>query len=376
MKKSTIFVIFPFLALAVMLGLAAGVYMGIKIQMPVDGSSSSAMLQVSFESAWAQSSDAVISIVARQELQDVYLQLTPAGQLERRPGEVRVKEVGSGSGFIVAADGLAVTNRHVVENESLNYVAILADGSELSVEVLALDPFNDLALLQVDPGVLGVLPHLDFANSDELNVGQPVLAIGNALGEYSNTATSGIISALDRTIKTSSGMGRADNLIGLIQTDAAINSGNSGGPLLDLEGRVLGVNTAVSLKGDSIGFAIPSNAVQQVLDSYREHGAIVRPQLGVHYLAINSNIQKRFDLPVDYGVVLLNDERAGIPAVFPGGVAESADLRAGDIILSVNRKEIRSNHTLPNALQPYDLDDKVFLEVWREGEVFEVVVEL
>lgn len=330
---------------------------------------------VSFEETWNHSAEAVVSIVALKELQLFYDAFGQINSTKRAATSV-FTEVSSGTGFLIAPDGLAVTNRHVVEDEDAEYVAILSDGSELDVEVLARDSSNDIAIIQVKPGAFGILPYLDFGDSDALQVGQPVLAIGNALGEYSHTATSGIVSALNRNILTSSGIGKPDSLIDLIQTDAAINSGNSGGPLLSLEGEVIGMNTAVDTQGDGIGFALPSNAIVQAVESYETHGEIVRPQLGVHYLILDAAVSQRFGMKYDYGALLLGDRRAGILAVSIGSPADLAGLQQGDLILSINNKEITKSFTLENALLPYDLGDVVLIEYVREGGLYEVEVGL
>lgn len=367
-----------FLALAVGISLVSGFLGGVGAVWVLEAEvpqRSFGGTQDSFEDAWTHSAESVVSIVAMKELQQFYDRFEQPTS-SKRPATSVYTEVSSGTAFLVEPGGLAVTNRHVVEEEDVEYVAILSDGSELSVEVLARDSANDIAIIQIDPGNFGVLPYLDLADSSALNVGQAVMAIGNALGEYSHTATSGIISGLDRSILTASSFGKIDSLIDLIQTDAAINSGNSGGPLLNLDGDVVGMNTAVDTQGDGIGFAIPSNAISQSLDSYKKYGEIVRPELGVHFVIIDGALAQRFSLPFDYGAYLLGDRKAAIPAVFPGGSAEAAGLLEGDLILKINNKEITRNYTLDNALLPYDVGETVLLELWRDGELLEVELAL
>jgi serine protease Do len=338
----------------------------------------------SYSSAWESAAPAVVSVVALKDLSDFYNQFTngpgnafPAQQ-DLSQGS-NLEQVSSGTAFIVAPDGLAVTNKHVVEDDTLEYVVILNDGTELEAEVLDRDTLNDIALLQIygDDDRIGELPALDFADSDQLIVGQPVLAIGNALGEYSNTTTAGIISATGRQILASSGYGtEAESLVDLIQTDAAINPGNSGGPLVDLEGRVVGMNTAVDTSAQGIGFAIPSNDIAMVLSSYQEFGRIVRPFLGVRYLIVNASIQKRFQLEYDYGAVLVGDGKAGLPAVQEGSSADKAGLQRGDVILSIEGVEINENYTLSNAMAAYFVGETVQLSVWREGELLSLELTL
>lgn len=315
-----------------------------------------------FSSAWETASPAVVSVVALRELDQAY----PSAQ------------IGSGSAFIISPEGLILTNKHVVEDPSADYVVILNDGTELQAEVLDRDTLNDIALLMIsdeDPRV-GSLDYLEFADSDALRVGEPVLAIGNALGEYANTTTAGIISATGRDIIAGGGFGGVESLVGLLQTDAAINPGNSGGPLINLEGKVVGMNTAIDATASGIGFAIPSNDLQLVLESYYENGEIVRPFLGVRYSMVTPGLQERLGLEHDFGAVLIEDPQLNSPAVVEGSPAERAGLQAFDVILSVDGEEINMAYTIPNALAKHSVGDEIVLDVWRNGESFKVAVTL
>lgn len=180
-----------------------------------------------------------------------------------------LQEVSGGSGFLVSRDGYIVTNRHVVEDETAEYAVFLNDGRQFAAEVVFRDPSLDLAVIKISGTEF---PYLPFGNSDELKVGQSVIAIGNALAEFRNTVSLGIISGLARSVTAAGQMGRVETLDQLIQTDAAINPGNSGGPLLNLEGEVIGVNVAVASEAENIGFALSSNIVKDIVESVRNGG--------------------------------------------------------------------------------------------------------
>ncbi len=329
-----------------------------------------------FTKVWEDSVPAVVSIVAMKELSQRYQMFSSGRALPDGDQPSSLTEVSSGTAFIISPDGLALTNKHVVADTEAEYVVILDDGTELEAQVLDRDTLNDIAILLItgDDSRIGELPYLNFADSDEIEIGQPVLAIGNALGEYANTATAGIVSALGRDILASGAYGSVESLVSLIQTDAAINPGNSGGPLLNLEGEVIGMNTAVDASAAGIGFAIPSNDLSLVLDSYFKYGKIVRPFLGVRYVMSNPALSQRFNLGYDYGAFIIGDRQADVPAVVEGSPAEKAGLKARDLILSVNGQKLDFGFTLGNALASYSVGDEVLLEIWRDGEVFETSV--
>lgn len=291
--------------------------------------------------------------------------------------EPTLSEVSSGTGFIVTADGLVVTNKHVVSDEDAEYVVILDDGTELEAEVLDKDSLNDIALLQItgEDDRLGELPSLNFADSDLIQVGDPVLAIGNALGEYSNTTTSGIISATDRQIVASGAGFGTENLVNLIQTDAAINPGNSGGPLLNLAGEVVGMNTAIDTTASGIGFAIPANDIAVVLKSYQENGEIVRAFFGVRYVPVTPRLQEHFALEVDHGAYVIGDPNSG-PGVVEDSPADKAGIQEGDVILSVNGEDLTDSFSLQNATAEYAVGDTVQVQIYRDGQTLDLAVTL
>ncbi len=332
----------------------------------------------SYESVWEKASPAVVSVVALKDLSEYTNQFSFFGAPQQTQGDGELSEVSSGTGFIITADGLVVTNKHVVADSEAEYVVILDDGTQLDAEVLDKDTLNDIALIQItgEDERLGELPTLEFADSDQVGVGDPVVAIGNALGQYSNTTTVGIISATDRQIIASSGGGFSENLVNLFQTDAAINPGNSGGPLLNMEAEVVGMNTAIDTTASGIGFAIPSNDIATVVKSYQEFGRIIRPFVGVRYIPVTPAVQERFQIDVETGVLIVGDQNAGTPGVVEGSPAEEAGLKEGDVILMVDDEELTSSYSLSNAIAGYLVGEVVTLKIWRDGEEMSIQLKL
>lgn len=281
------------------------------------------------------------------------------------------KEVGGGSGFIISSDGLIVTNKHVVVDPSASYTVIMQSGKKYNATVVARDPVNDLAFIRVKASGL---PAVKLGDSDSLELGQTAIAIGNALGQFSNTVSVGVVSGLSRNV-TASGEGvGTEQIRGVIQTDAAINPGNSGGPLLNLKGEVIGINTAIVSGAQNIGFAIPINQAKRAIRSVEQTGEIKASYLGVRYIMLTSDIAKAQDLPVDYGALLRGTE-AG-PAIIKGSPAEKAGLRAEDIVLAINGKEIEGDTTLGEYIQKYNAGDTVTLRVLRGGQTIDIPVTL
>lgn len=272
------------------------------------------------------------------------------------------KEVGGGSGFIVSKDGLVVTNRHVAADSKAAYTVFTNDGKKYSAKVLARDPVQDLAVLKVETGDF---PILAFGDSDGVELGQTAIAIGNALGEYRNTISLGVISGLGRTVEAAGNGGKLERLENVLQTDAAINRGNSGGPLLNLRGEVIGINTAMANGAENIGFAIPINLARRAIESVKRFGEIQTPYIGVRYSLITSAYAKREKLELEYGA-LVRDSDDGL-AVMPDSPAEKAGIKAGDIIVEVNGRKIDKDNSLANALNKFSVGDKVGLKIYRGG---------
>ena len=266
------------------------------------------------------------------------------------------KEIGGGSGFLVSNDGYIVTNRHVVEDEEAEYTAFLNDGKKYTAAVVARDPALDLAIIKIDGSNF---PYLAFGDSNALEVGQSVIAIGNALAEFRNTVSVGVVSGLSRRVVADDRAGRSELLEEVVQTDAGINPGNSGGPLLNLSGEVIGVNVAVALGSENIGFALPANLIKGAVDSVKKEGEIVRPFLGIRYLTINQ---------VDYGVLVVRGETSQELAVIPGSPADKAGIVENDIILSFDGVKLDAEHSLASLIRKKKVGDQITLRIWHKGE--------
>jgi serine protease Do len=278
------------------------------------------------------------------------------------------REIGGGSGFIVSEDGMVITNKHVVMDEDAEYTIFTNDGEKFPAQVLAKDPVQDLAVLQIKESEVN-FPVVKLGDSSDLKIGQTVVAIGNALGEFRNTVSVGVISGLGRTV-TASGGGIVETIDDVIQTDAAINKGNSGGPLLNLKGEVVGINTATALDAQNISFAIPVNKAKRDIEQIREEGKITYPFIGVYYTPVTKSLKEDYNLPVDYGAwVGRNSKGEKIEeAIFPGSPADKSGIRGEDIILEINDEKITLDNSLADILFKYDPGDEVSLRVLRGEE--------
>lgn len=281
------------------------------------------------------------------------------------------RQVGAGTGFIVRSDGWIVTNKHVVLDPDALYTVIDNKDNKYSAKVLARDPFQDLAVLKIEAQNL---PTSILGNSDGLEIGQTVVAIGNALGQFSNSVSKGIISGLSRSVTASSGV-LSERLEKVIQTDAAINPGNSGGPLLNLRGEVIGINSAVASGAQNVGFAIPVNRARKTIKDIEIHGRIVYSYLGVHYVVVNDEVKKINNLQVDHGA-LLTKSSSGEPAVLAGSPAAKSGLKDGDVILEVAGKKISEDYTLAEAIQSKNAGYTITLKVKRGDQDLNVEVKL
>lgn len=291
-----------------------------------------------------------------------------------RQNGTELREVGGGSGFLVSADGYIVTNRHVVADESAEYTVFANDGKKYDAEVIARDPALDLAIIKINGSDF---PHLTFADSEKLEVGQTVIAIGNALAEFRNTVSVGVVSGLSRSIVASDSLGRnAEALDQLIQTDAGINHGNSGGPLLNLSGEVIGVNVAIAEGAENIGFAISGNSVRSVVESVKTTGKIVRPYLGVRYVEITEEIKEKNNLSIDHGVLVQRGAEIGDLAVIPGSPADKAGIVENDIILEIDGVKLTSEQSLTSFIRTKKVGDTVWLKISHRGEEKTVAVTL
>lgn len=278
--------------------------------------------------------------------------------------EGRSSSVSAGTGMIITSDGYILTNKHVVDGA--RSITIITDNNDTyeNVKLVGTDPTNDVAILKVNAKDL---PIVTLGDSKTIIIGQQVIAIGNALGQYQNTITSGIISGLGRSLTAySSDYSMSEELSDMIQTDAAINAGNSGGPLVNAAGEVIGINTAVSSEGSNLGFAIPISSVKGLIKSVIEEGRVTRSYAGVRYFNITPDIAIEYDLPVTSGAYLFTDSSES--AVIEGSPAADAGLETGDIITKVNGISIGRSGSFSSLLGEYAPGDTVQLEILRDGE--------
>ncbi len=280
--------------------------------------------------------------------------------------------VGEGSGFIVQSNGYIITNKHVIVSPTDSYTVVMNNGKSYQAKVVGTDPTNDIAVVKINATNLPTLP---LGNSSGLQLGSAVIAIGNALGQYQNTVDTGVISGLSRSVQAQDPVtGAVENLTGMIQTDAEINSGNSGGPLLNLEGQVIGINTAVASTAHGIGFAIPINQAKSDILSVLKNGKIIKPELGVDYELITPAIQQSQHLNYSYGAYLVGSSSS--PAVLPNTPASRAGLKSHDIILEVNGVKVTESNSLGYLIGMQQLNSTVTLKVYQNGKVQNISVTL
>lgn len=288
-------------------------------------------------------------------------------------GKKERTKIGGGSGFIVSPDGYIMTSNHVVGDKEADYTIIFEPEKKYPAKVISRDPINDVAILRISAKNL---PCLELGDSGQLELGQTVIAVGNALGEFQDTVSTGVVSGLSRFITAFSGMdNQAAMLQGLIQTDAAINPGNSGGPLVDIEGKVIGINTAVVMGAQNIGFAIPINCAKKDFDEVKKYGKIKRPFLGVKYILLNKEIADKNKLKVQHGALIVR-ETFGESAVVKDSSADRAGLKEFDIILECEEEKITEKNPLSHILQKFKIGNEVSLKVLRAGKEIILKVKL
>jgi S1-C subfamily serine protease len=329
---------------------------------------------------------AVVSIVIAKRLDDLEREMptghypfVPGRRDEKHEREKKIKilsmmaddrhmvEIGGGSGCIVDKDGLILTNKHVIDDIAAEYTVILNDGRRFTAKILTRDPINDIAILKIDTEKL---PFLKLGDTRSLELGQGVIAIGNALGMFKNTVSLGIVSGLSRAITAQSDPDAPQQeMRGLIQTDAAINPGNSGGPLVDGNGRVIGVNVAIISGAQSIGFAIPVNTAKRDILDLKKYGRIRRPLLGLRYIMVDETLQKKMGLPVAYGALVIR-ESENDAAVIPASPAALAGIREKDIVLAMNGQKLDADHPVQDLLEDLEVGNRVTFTVLRNGKKF------
>jgi serine protease Do len=310
-------------------------------------------------------SSAVITAVARVMPAVVVIE-------SRSNGGVLGGANGTGSGFIFDSNGWILTNKHVVEGADEISVQ-LNDSRVFTGRVYGIDTLTDLAIVKIDATGL---PAATLGSSEELQLGQLAIAIGNPLGNFENTVTTGVVSGLGRQIQAGDSTGTSsEQLNNLIQTDAAINPGNSGGPLIDSAGQVIGINTAVNQDAQGIGFAIPISVARPIVELALAGKPIARPWIGVYYKPVNAQVAKDLGLSADHGV-LIDKPASGAPAVFAGSPADKAGLQEGDIVVAVDGDVVDENHDLSTRILPHVPGDSITLSVVRGGRTMEISVTL
>ncbi len=284
------------------------------------------------------------------------------------------KKLGSGSGFLISSTGLIVTNRHVVAGQDLIVDVLLNNGKEYPAKILDKDPVLDVAFLKITGANL---PYLKLSDSSKLEVGESVIAIGNALGEFKNTVSVGVVSGLSRSIYAGDTMGQTEFLDKVIQTDAAINRGNSGGPLLNMNGEVVGINVAVVEGSSSVGFSLPINSLKATIDSVKKTSKIVRPYVGIRYFLINKELQAKYNLLYDHGIWIQKDSLNGTPGVVPSSPADKAGLKEGYIILEIDGETVTENDDFSRFIRAKKIGDFINMKVYtgKEVKTFVLVLE-
>lgn len=319
------------------------------------------------------STPSVVAVLMSKELSKIKKEIGVdiARSLVDEKGMVKI---GGCSGFFVSSNGYILTNRHIVADEEASYTVVWQNKT-YSCQILVRDKITDIAVLKISPEHVEGFPYLSFANSSQLKLGQTVIAIGNALGEFQNTVSRGIISGLSRDIKTEMGED-IQEFFGLIQTDAAINPGNSGGPLIDLSGKVVGICTAVVLGVENIGFAIPVNQAKSILEDVKKYGRLCRPSLGVRYLLVDEDMQKLHNFPFNYGAFIIYETIPGRGGIISESAAEKAGLKEGDIILEINNEKITKQSNLSRILAQYKIGDLIKIIYWNKKEKKQIEVKL
>ena len=314
---------------------------------------------------------AVITIIISKNLPKIEgFYLMPFGGKELilpkiKKGKKESTKIGGGSGFIVSPDGYVLTSQHVIQDPEADYTVILEPTKKYPARVLARDSINDVAILKINGKNF---PYLELGNSEKIELGQEVIAVGNALGEFHDTVSFGIVSGLSRFIQaTDHFTQQTERLRGLIQTDAAINPGNSGGPLVDMKGDVICINTAMVMGAQNIGFAIPINYAKKDLEEVKKYGKIKVPFLGIRYILITKGMAEKNKLPVGYGALIIR-QALGEPAVVKDSTAGKAGLKEFDIILEARGEKITEKNPLSVILQKSKIGEEIELKILREGK--------
>jgi len=338
------------------LGIASGMY----IQKMRAGDSTSSLNAANDGNTAVTNEESTIAAIAEKVGPSVVSIVTKS---QARSYYGTTAQSGAGTGIIVSSNGYVMTNNHVVA-DTTDVSVIDSEGVQYDdVTVIGRDPLNDVAFLKINADT--PFKAATLGNSSTLRIGQQVVAIGNALGQYSNTVTSGIISGVGRPITASTGSGETESLTDLIQTDASINPGNSGGPLLNMSGQVIGINTAIAEDANGIGFSIPINSTKGILSGVLETGKVSRAYMGVNYLSITPAVAKEYKLNVKDGAYVYTENGS---AVANGSPAEKAGLKNGDVITKIDGTAIDDNGGLSSIIGQYKPGDTVTVTYLRDGK--------
>jgi len=364
----------PMLAVALLSAIlgSGGTYLllasGGQIERPVNSPPPGALASATTGSPGPGDSSAIVDAAAT--VSPAVVTITSVADYD--PSSGAVPQVGVGSGVIYDAGGWILTNCHVVKGGASLEVA-LQDGRTFPGRVYGIDTLTDLAIVKVDATGLPAAP---IGDSGGLQPGQQVIAIGSPLGTYTNSVTSGIVSALGRSIVAQGPEGCNDDLRNLIQTDAAINFGNSGGALADTGSRVVGINTAIASRAEGIGFAIPVNIAKPIMAQAVDGQPLARPYMGIRYIALTAELAAEQDLSIDFGALIAESPDGSQPGVVVGGPADSAGLRDGDVITAIDGTRIDSRTPLEDLLALHAPGDTITLEVVRDGRTLTVSLTL
>jgi serine protease Do len=290
------------------------------------------------------------------------------------------QEEAAGTGIILSSQGLIITNRHVVPAGTTNVSVTLSDGTEFKdVKVLGRTSTNsslDIAFLKINNLEGHKLSPAVIGDSSQVQVGDAVVAIGNALGQFQNTVTSGIISGYGRSVQASDSSGNtsSEDLDDLFQTDAAINEGNSGGPLVNMNGQVIGINTAIAGDAQNIGFSIPINDAKGLIEQITKTGKLETPYLGVRYIPLTADVASEYNLKVDNGAFIAPSSSSSSPSVISGSPADKAGLKTNDVITAVNGTKIDQGHSLTSLLDQYVPGNTITLTVLRGSNSMQISI--
>ena len=322
---------------------------------------------------------AVVSIVISKKLADLEKEMPHELWMFGGPPEIPEEAVdakgmvriGGGSGFITSPNGVILTNKHVVADSNSEYTVFLSDGQKFKADVLARDPVEDLAIIKIDGQNL---PSVKLGDSSKIELGEQILAIGNALGIFKNTVSSGIVSGLSRSIRAAADpKSPVQELRGLIQTDAAINPGNSGGPLVNMRGEAIGINAAIVFGAQNLSFALPINAAKRDLHDLAKFNRIKRPLLGLRYIVVDENMKDKMKLPAAYGALVLG-HGAHTEGVIPGSPAHKAGLKEKDLIVECNGEKLSEEKTIQDFLENLAVGDTMDLKVIRGEKTMDMKV--